>query len=176
MRNSGGSYFEGQVTFQVALEPDTVSDVGCVGVSLPLSSTDSDSMPTSLLVDSGVSVVPVCRVFNFGTTSMSYGARLMIGNYYDETEQVTNHQPGELLIVEFPATTADWARDTVSVSCSLEVSDDSVFNNVNRFIALVLPMAPSAPVLMAPSESSQGQPLSEYAHLASRGARRAMMC
>ncbi len=89
-----------------------VRDVGGITICSP-----------PLFVDSGTRVVPSCSVYNYGNTTENYPVRTKIGDFYNETALVTNHQPGTKLYLTFP----DWFAVQVgshSVKCSTELSGD----------------------------------------------------
>lgn len=83
--------------------------------------------PTGL-VDSGMSVVPACTTWNYGTHTESYDVRMRIGLSYSETYSVTNHAPGTPVYCTFPSWTAT-TRGTHAVSCSTMLSGDEYRSN-----------------------------------------------
>ena len=75
-------------------------------------------------IDSGTSVVPACTVQNFGTTNEGpYTVRMKIGDFYNESQEITNHPPGTKIYVNFPIWNAG-QRGTWAASCSTELTTD----------------------------------------------------
>jgi N-acetylneuraminic acid mutarotase len=75
-------------------------------------------------VDSGVTVVPACSLFNCGTTTETYRVRLRIGTVHTDTVTVSSHAPDSTCFANF----APWVsgpRGTFAVSCSTELATDA---------------------------------------------------
>ncbi len=89
-----------------------VRDVGTIAITAPTGT-----------IDSTASVTPACTVYNFGTTTEGpYTVRMKIGDFYDNTANVSSHSPGTKLYITFPSLT-DLPRGTHTVSCSTELAD-----------------------------------------------------
>jgi hypothetical protein len=74
-------------------------------------------------VDSGASVTPACTLYNYGTSTENYTARMKIGSSYNMTMAVSGHAGGAKVVVTFPSWTA-MPRGSLGVSCSTELSGD----------------------------------------------------
>ncbi|MEO0074115.1 MAG: hypothetical protein ABIK43_05610, partial [candidate division WOR-3 bacterium] len=89
-------------------------DVGCNAIIAPVG-----------LVDSGVTIIPQCSTYNYGSQTVSYSVRLRIGSLYDETTFVAGHLPGNYRVCSLPA----WRPATTGqfiVSCSTRLSGDRI--------------------------------------------------
>ncbi len=87
------------------------------------------------IVDSGVSVVPACTVYNYGTTTETYSVKMKIGEFYDNTAIVFNHLPETKFYLTFPPWDVT-QRGAHLVSCSTEFSLDANPSN-NKETGLV---------------------------------------
>jgi hypothetical protein len=90
-----------------------VHDVGCIRIVVPTG-----------VIDSGTSIAPACSVYNFGTVTETYPARMKIGSFYTQTVTITSQAPGTALYAAFPAFSA-WSRGSHVVSCSTELATDA---------------------------------------------------
>ncbi len=91
----------------------TVKDVGVLTISAPRGT-----------VDSGTVVTPACSLYNFGTTTETYRVRMKIGQFYDTTATVTNHNPVSKVYLTFPTWTVREPSGNYPVSCSTELVGD----------------------------------------------------
>lgn len=92
-------------------------DVGCNAIIAPAG-----------LIDSGISLIPRCSTYNYGSQTVSYSVRLRIGSFYDETTFVTGHLPGNYKVCSLPP----WrpaATGQFTVSCSTRLSGDRIQSN-----------------------------------------------
>lgn len=80
------------------------------------------------VVDSGMGVTPVVKLFNYGSRMESYPVRLRIGTNYCQVETVYFHQPNTENELVFPRWYAR-ERGSLVVSCSTELRDDVVPEN-----------------------------------------------
>jgi M6 family metalloprotease-like protein len=96
-----------------------VHDVGATRIITP-----------SGALDSGAVVTPACSVYNYGTFAETYNVRMRVGSY-NQTAQVTNHQPGTAAYVTFPNWTA-LPRGALAVTCSTEAPVDTGRANDRR--------------------------------------------
>ncbi len=95
-----------------------VIDVGVRNVVAPVGTLDSGSV-----------IVPACSVVNYGNvTTESYQVRMRIGPTYSRLRTLPPHEPGEVLLVTFPAWTVT-GRGTIGVSCSTELWNDMAHAN-----------------------------------------------
>jgi hypothetical protein len=92
-------------------------DVGATAIKVPTSP-----------VDSGASRVPACSLYNYGTVTETYVARLKIGASYDNTASVSGHAAGTYVYVTFPNWTAV-VRGSNAMSCSTELATDFYRSN-----------------------------------------------
>ncbi|MCX6843133.1 MAG: T9SS type A sorting domain-containing protein [candidate division WOR-3 bacterium] len=77
-------------------------------------------------VGAGLSIVPACSVYNYGTFMEStYTVRMIIGNSYNDTATVLNHLPGSFRLVTFPPWVAG-PLGSSTVTCSTRLALDSV--------------------------------------------------
>ncbi|MEO0099795.1 MAG: FlgD immunoglobulin-like domain containing protein [candidate division WOR-3 bacterium] len=97
-----------------------VRDVGCTDIYAP-----------SGTIDSGTTITPQARVYNYGNTTESYSVRMKVGTFYNQTVSVSNHSPGTYQTVNFPSYSA-WPRGTHTVSCSTELAADMNRGNDKR--------------------------------------------
>jgi M6 family metalloprotease-like protein len=79
-------------------------------------------------IDSGLTVVPACSVYNYGTETEDYGVRMKIGSFYNETATIVGHPDGSSRYVTFPAWVVS-QTGSHSVSCSTELAQDSTPEN-----------------------------------------------
>ncbi len=89
-----------------------VRDVGCSKIVVP-----------SGQVGQGLLITPVCSLYNYGTTTESYRARLKIGTFYNDTVSIANHAAGTYMRVTF----ANWNTIQTglhAVTCSTEFTSD----------------------------------------------------
>ncbi|MFO7638992.1 MAG: hypothetical protein R6X14_06830 [bacterium] len=84
----------------------------------------SDILVPATVVDSGVTVAPACSTMNFGGYTESYTVRLRIGSSYNETFDVTGHEPGAKAYCTFPNWTAG-APGNISVVVTTELTSDA---------------------------------------------------
>lgn len=105
-------------------------------------------------LDSGVTVVPACTVYNFGTGTLDYLVRMKVGDFYDSTALVAAHLPQTSRYVAFPAWVVRQVGNHV-VSCSTELDQDMVASNdevagqvsvVTRDVGVVEITAPSGQI------------------------------
>ena len=89
-----------------------VHDVGATAIKAPAGP-----------VDSGATLTPACSLYNYGTTSESYTARMKIGASYDNTASVSSHAAGTYVYVTFPTWTAT-VRGANAMSCSTQLAVD----------------------------------------------------
>ncbi len=83
-------------------------------------------------IDSGVVVIPACTVYNYGNTLLpSYTVRMKIGDFYNQTVSVSNHNPEMKLYLTFAGWQAN-QRGSYLVSCSTELIGDMVLENDKR--------------------------------------------
>jgi hypothetical protein len=87
-------------------------DVGATAIKAPTGA-----------IDSGTVVTPACSLYNYGTASEAYTARMKIGASYNSTASVSGHAAGAYVYVTFPTWTA-LPRDSIALSCSTELSGD----------------------------------------------------
>jgi M6 family metalloprotease-like protein len=90
-----------------------VHDVGATAIKAPAAA-----------IDSGTVVTPACSLYNYGTASENYTARMKIGASYNNTASVSSHAGGAYVYVTFPNWTANFARGSYAVSCSTELTGD----------------------------------------------------
>jgi hypothetical protein len=92
----------------------TVHDVGCTKIVAP-----SGAIPQNAVI------TPACSVYDYGTASENYTARMKIGAFYDYTAGISGHGAGTYLYVTFPTWTAS-QLGTHTVACSTELAGDAV--------------------------------------------------
>jgi len=92
-------------------------DVACTAILAPVG-----------VVDSGIGVTPVVKLFNYGSRIESYPVRLKIGTHYNHAETVYFHQPNTENELIFPRWYAR-ERGSLVVSCSTELINDVVPEN-----------------------------------------------
>ncbi|MBM3314774.1 T9SS type A sorting domain-containing protein, partial [candidate division WOR-3 bacterium] len=114
---AGDMFTDNDTWTEVAQVVRAGKDVGCNAIIAPAG-----------LVDSGVPVVPVCSVYNYGGQVASYSVRMKVGALYDETTLVTGHMPGNFVVCSLPG----WVPSTVgqlAVSCSTRLTGDRIPSN-----------------------------------------------
>lgn len=89
----------------------TTYDVGCTKIEAP---TDT--------IDSTDNITPACSVYNYGSHTLTYSVRMVIGGYfvspfYRESTEVTDHLPATYRYVTFPSYST-WPRGNHTVKCS----------------------------------------------------------
>lgn len=92
-------------------------DVSCTAILAP-----------GAIVDSGMGVIPVVKLFNYGSRIESYPVRFKIGTEYNQPETAYFHQPNTEIELVFPG----WyprERGSWVVSCSTELLGDVVTEN-----------------------------------------------
>jgi hypothetical protein len=80
-------------------------------------------------IDSGMSVTPACSLYNSGTGTESYSARMRIGSFYNQTASVSSHGAGTRIYVTFPTWSVQQSPGTYTVRCSTELATDQVSAN-----------------------------------------------
>ncbi|MBN2538215.1 S8 family serine peptidase, partial [candidate division WOR-3 bacterium] len=134
----------GQNVATAANQPFAWCITGDVSLNLP------DVGVTSLLapagtIDSTASVAPVCSVHNFGNVAASYRVRARVGTCYDDSAEVTDHQPGTTRLVTFPAKSG-WPRGSHAVSCSTRLAGDVAPDNDSALGAVLVRVLDAAAV------------------------------
>ena len=93
-------------------------DLGCRALMIPTGTQDS-----------GVSAVPACTVYNYGSITESYEVRMRIGTRYEQVVPVTGHAALSARYITFPV----WLpveRGALSVRCStVAAADCNPFND-----------------------------------------------
>jgi hypothetical protein len=79
-------------------------------------------------IDSGATVAPQVRVKNLGTGSASFPVTFRIGAFYANTQNVTNLNPGDSILVSFTNWTAVQCG-THATRCTTALSGDMAVNN-----------------------------------------------
>lgn len=100
-----------------AMTVDT-NDVGPTGIYFDIPSP----------FDSTQTVTPLCSLYNYGNTTVSYNAQLDIGTFYPSTFNVVNHAPKTTIPATFSSYT-DWPRGTHTVTCISQLATDSRRSN-----------------------------------------------
>jgi len=120
--------------------------------------------------DSGTVFVPACSLRNYGANVETYPVRMRIGDGYDTTVTVTNHQPNTLVYLEFPEWTA-LARGDNTVTCTAELADDDIpSNDVKTGTATVHVYDVAVTAILAPSDSvDSGAPIVPMAEVRNLG-------
>jgi hypothetical protein len=140
--------------------PDQIEhDVGVTRLMAPTGSPDS-----------GTVIVPACSVYNYRSSAETYPVRMRIGTSYNEVVTITNHGPGELLYVEFPAWTA-LARGQAAVTCTTELADDDMgSNNVKLGTVTVNVYDVAVSAILAPADTvDSGAAVVPAAEVTNRG-------
>jgi hypothetical protein len=103
--------------------------------------------------DSGAVFTPACSLRNYGTNAETYPVRMRVGEDYDTTVTVTNHQPNALVYVEFPQWTA-LVRGSNAVTCTTELGGDDIgSNNALTTTATVHVYDVAVTAILAPADS-----------------------
>lgn len=68
-------------------------------------------------------ITPVCSVYNYGENTENYRVRMKIGNFFEDTVGVTEHQPGTSIQIIFPSCLVAEVGTQI-VSCSTELFSD----------------------------------------------------
>jgi hypothetical protein len=105
-------------------QPFALAAIGKIGASEVNDVGVTQIVAPSGTIDSGYGLGPVCAMFNYGTSTVSYRVRLHIGTGYDDTALVSGHAPGETVGVVFPTWTAR-ERGRNIVRCSTELTGDA---------------------------------------------------
>ncbi|MEO0100289.1 MAG: T9SS type A sorting domain-containing protein [candidate division WOR-3 bacterium] len=129
---SGTGPTSGVLTWEIGFAHHTYSPYSpqlIVDYSLPYDVGVTKIVAPAGTIDSGTVFTPACSVFNYGTNTVSYNVRMKIGNFYNQTANVSSHSPNQLVYVTFPQTNANWQRGSYPVSCSTELSTDMNWTN-----------------------------------------------
>jgi len=154
------------VTGRNCLPYDTViqvvllHDVACAGIIEPTG-----------IADSGLVVTPACSLDNCGYRTENYSVRMRIGEGYDHTAAVIDHEPGERLAVTFPDVWVASLRGTAAVSCSTELAGDRVQSNDRAEGAVFVRVldAEAAAVLAPPETLRTRSPVAPRVVVRNRG-------
>ncbi len=79
-------------------------------------------------VDSGTTITPRARVKNFGPSTASFPVTFRIGDFYNNSQTVTNLAPGDSVLVSF----TNWIarqRETHVTRCTTALTDDQNHDN-----------------------------------------------
>ncbi|MDH5187054.1 MAG: hypothetical protein OEW70_08340, partial [candidate division WOR-3 bacterium] len=79
-------------------------------------------------IDSATIVTPACSVYNYGNQTVDFLVRMKIGNFYNDSVQISAHPPGTYACLEFMSWNAIQVG-THTVSCSTDLANDMNLNN-----------------------------------------------
>lgn len=122
---------------QTGLVSVRVSDVGVVSITLP----DTISY--------GMSVTPICSLYNYGTATETYQVLLKVNGVFTETLPVSAHLPSTYTNVIFTPLTPQPGTNTFS--CSLAINDMNQTNDTMTKIVFVQSLDVGATKIVAPT-------------------------
>uniref|UniRef100_A0A7C3YUU5 T9SS type A sorting domain-containing protein n=1 Tax=candidate division WOR-3 bacterium TaxID=2052148 RepID=A0A7C3YUU5_UNCW3 len=144
-----GNRVQDSMLVRVKNRPNVWRDVGVLSIVAPGGE-----------IDSGLSFVPACTLYNYGNTTESYRVRMKVGSFYNDTARITNHSPGTKVYLIFPIGNLSVPRGIYPVTCSTElVSDTNRRNDKREGQVLVRVLDAQAGAILSPVDSLRADSL-----------------